>query len=228
MRAGAARVKPAERLTPASDVAQRPPHAIGGQSFARRALVPQRAQAVTPTAKRIVLVGGGARCGKSAFALRRAHELGVRRLFIATAEARDLEMDERIAKHRRERGSEFETLEEPRALEAALQRSDADVIVIDCLTLWLSNLLLDGLDDDAIAARVDAFASVLEARRFHAVIVSNEVGMSLVPDNLLGRRFRDCTGRAHQRLAAVSDEIYFGVLGSLIRLQPEPLGLLRT
>jgi adenosylcobinamide kinase/adenosylcobinamide-phosphate guanylyltransferase len=186
------------------------------------------APVVTPTAKRIVLVGGGARCGKSAFALRRARELGARRLFIATAEARDVEMDERIARHRAERGGEFDTLEEPRALEAALRCSDTDVVVIDCLTLWLSNLLLDGLRDDAIEARVAELANVLEARRMHAVVVSNEVGMSLVPDNLLGRRFRDCTGRAHQQLAAVSDEIYFGVLGSLIRLRPEPLGLLPT
>jgi adenosylcobinamide kinase/adenosylcobinamide-phosphate guanylyltransferase len=101
---------------------------------------------------RIVLVGGGVRSGKSAFALSRARALGERRLFVATAEAFDDEMRERAARHREERGAEFRTLEEPRALVEALSVvDDVDVVVIDCLTLWLTNLLLGGLS--AVFAR---------------------------------------------------------------------------
>jgi adenosylcobinamide kinase/adenosylcobinamide-phosphate guanylyltransferase len=176
---------------------------------------------------RIVLVGGGVRCGKSAFALARARALGERRVFIATAQALDGEMSERIQRHRLERGAEFDTVEEPCALPQCLaQRSErADVVVVDCLTLWLSNLLLRDFSDAAIEAEVEALAAELTRRRCHAVLVTNEVGMGLVPDNVLGRRFRDCTGRAHQRIAAVSDEIYVGMLGSLLRLRPEPVGI---
>jgi adenosylcobinamide kinase/adenosylcobinamide-phosphate guanylyltransferase len=177
---------------------------------------------------RIVLVGGGVRCGKSAFALSRARELGTRRVFIATAQALDAEMSERIRAHKDERGAEFDTVEEPLALPecVARQAERADVLVIDCLTLWLSNLLLQDFSDAAIAGQVEALASELGRRRCHCILVTNEVGMGLVPDNALGRRFRDCTGRAHQRVAAISDEIYMGMLGSLLRLRPEPLSLL--
>lgn len=179
---------------------------------------------------RIVLVGGGVRCGKSAFALRRARALGARRLFIATAQAFDAEMHERIERHREERAEEFETLEEPLAVAQciATHSARADVIVVDCLTLWLSNLLLRELSDAAIAAEIEALAAQLAERRCHVVLVTNEVGMGLVPDNALGRRFRDCAGRAHQRFAAQSDEIYMGLLGTLLRLRPEPVSLLPT
>lgn len=177
---------------------------------------------------RIVLVGGGVRCGKSAFALARARALGTRRVFIATAQALDGEMSERILAHKAERGADFDTLEEPLALPQCVAREAgrADVLVIDCLTLWLSNLLLNDSSDAAIAREVEALADELARRRCHSVLVTNEVGMGLVPENALGRRFRDCTGRAHQRIAAISDEIYMGMLGTLLRLRPEPLSLL--
>ena len=174
---------------------------------------------------RLVLVGGGVRCGKSAFALARACELGQRRLFIATAQAFDDEMRERIRDHRLERGALFETLEEPLALPAALRAHSGrvDVIVIDCLTLWLSNLLLQ--DEGDINSHIEQLADALRARQSHVIVVTNEVGMGIVPDNALARRFRDCAGRAHQRLARESDEIYMGALGCLLRLRPEPMGL---
>lgn len=174
---------------------------------------------------RIVLVGGGVRCGKSAFALARARELGKTRLFIATAEARDAEMRERIVEHRRERGASFETLERQLELVETLaaESGRADVIVIDCLTLWLSNLLLRGDSSDAIAVEVERLAGELQRRRCHVVMVTNEVGMGIVPDNALARRFRDAAGRLHQRVAAISDELYVGVLGTLLRLKPEPV-----
>lgn len=173
----------------------------------------------------LTLVGGGVRCGKSAFALRRASSLGSRRVFIATAQALDAEMCERIAAHKQERGTQFTTVEEPLDLPEALQAhaEGADVIVVDCLTLWLSNLLLADRSPEQVAARVEQLARVLRSRRSHVLLVTNEVGMGLVPDNALGRLFRDCAGRAHQRLATESDEIYVGVLGCLLRLKPGPV-----
>jgi adenosylcobinamide kinase/adenosylcobinamide-phosphate guanylyltransferase len=174
---------------------------------------------------RIIVIGGGVRCGKSAFALELARSLGTRRLFIATAEALDAEMRERIERHRSERGQDFETLEVPLAVPEALERAQTDVVVVDCLTFWLSNLLLRDATDAQIEARVAALLHSLSARRFHSILVTNEVGMGVVPDNALGRRFRDCVGHAHQQLAALSDELYFGVLGSMLRLRPAPIAL---
>jgi adenosylcobinamide kinase/adenosylcobinamide-phosphate guanylyltransferase len=176
---------------------------------------------------RTVLVGGGVRCGKSAFALRLAEQLGSRRVFIATAQAFDAEMSERITAHRLERADLFRTVEEPLRLPETLQieAARADVVVIDCLTLWLSNLILRDLDSPAVAERVEALAEVLGARRCSVIMVTNEVGMGLVPENALGRLFRDCAGRAHQRLARECDEVYAGVLGCIMRLRPAPVEL---
>jgi adenosylcobinamide kinase / adenosylcobinamide-phosphate guanylyltransferase len=173
---------------------------------------------------RIILVGGGVRSGKSAFALRRARELGSRRVFVATAQALDAEMEQRVAAHRRERGEDFRTVEAPRALLAALRAIDgADVVVVDCLTLWLSNLLLDGLSCERIEQQVLELAGWLGERHRHCVIVSNEVGLGIVPDNALARAFRDVAGRAHQLLGARADEIYVGLFGQLLRLRPGPV-----
>jgi adenosylcobinamide kinase/adenosylcobinamide-phosphate guanylyltransferase len=171
----------------------------------------------------LVLVGGGARSGKSGFALRHARGLGERRVFVATAEALDDEMSERIARHRDERGSAFATVEAPRELVATLEGIVADVVVIDCLTLWLSNLLVAEVPPAVIDERVEALAQVLARRRFHAVLVSNEVGMGLVPETPLGRAFRDLTGRAHQRLARVADEIFLAAMGIVLRVHPGPV-----
>lgn len=186
----------------------------------------------TPSARdvRTLLVGGGVRCGKSAFALEIANDLGPRRVFIATAQAFDAEMSERIRAHRLERGSEWTTLEEPLALPEALRAAaeQADVVVIDCLTLWLSNLILRDDSDETVARQVEGLAEVLRERRCHVVMVTNEVGMGLVPDNALGRRFRDCAGRTHQRLARECSEVYVGVLGCILRLRPGPVELVTT
>jgi adenosylcobinamide kinase/adenosylcobinamide-phosphate guanylyltransferase len=173
---------------------------------------------------RIILIGGGVRSGKSAFALRRARELGARRVFVATAQALDDEMAQRVAAHRHERGDEFRTVEAPRALLAALRAIDgAEVVVVDCLTLWLSNLLLDGSSCERVELEVRELAEWLGERRLHCVIVSNEVGLGIVPDNPLARAFRDVAGRAHQLLGARADEIYVGLFGQLLRLRPGPV-----
>ena len=173
---------------------------------------------------RLILVAGGARSGKSGFALLRAGGLGQRPLFIATAERSDDEMHERIERHRAERGAHFDTLEEPRALAEAIDADrDHDVVLVDCLTIWISNLLVAGAPADAVEERVGALLAVLARRRSHVVIVSNEVGMGLVPETPLGRVFRDVTGLAHQRLAAVADELYLAAMGVLLRLRPGPV-----
>lgn len=175
----------------------------------------------------LVLVGGGVRSGKSAYATELAMQLGARRVLVATAQALDDEMAARIAAHRAERGDRFVTVEEPLDLAGVLLSIDADVVVVDCLTLWISNLLLRGEGLPAIAARVDRVAEVLARRRFHAILVTNEVGMGLVPESALGRAFRDAAGRAHQRLARDADRVYLAALGCVLRLRPAPLGLVR-
>ena len=181
------------------------------------------------SAPRIVLVGGGARSGKSSFALRRARELGARRLFVATAEPFDDEMRARIARHRSDRGDDFRTVEEPLALPerlAAVDIGESDVVLIDCLTLWLSNLLVRGAADDEALAAVDRLLEAAERCPAPIVLVTNEVGMGLVPDTPLGRRFRDLAGFAHQRLAARADEIYVAILGLMLRVRPAPVSML--
>jgi adenosylcobinamide kinase/adenosylcobinamide-phosphate guanylyltransferase len=171
--------------------------------------------------RRIVLVGGGVRSGKSAFAVALATRLGERRAFIATAHASDDEMAARIARHQRDRGGAFATIEAPRALPEAIEGiTGIDVLVIDCLTLWLSNLLLSGETVDAILAEVDRAVAALAARRFHAVLVTNEVGMSVHPETPLGRTFVEVSGFAHQRFTRAANELYLAVLGAIVRLDP--------
>jgi adenosylcobinamide kinase/adenosylcobinamide-phosphate guanylyltransferase len=99
----------------------------------------------------------------------------------------------------------------------------ADVVVVDCLTLWLSNLVCRGDSEGQIVERVDALVAALAQRRYHALVVTNEVGLGIVPETPLGRLFRDVTGRAHQRLSAIADEIHLAILGTILRLRPEPL-----
>ncbi len=175
------------------------------------------------TDKKIILIGGGARSGKSRFALTLARRLGARRLFVATAQAKDDEMRARIQAHQESRGPEFATLEEPLALPAVLgEIKDVDVIVVDCLTLWLANMLLEGMTPAEIEANVCALADVLGQRSFHALVVTNEVGMGIVPETPLGRVFRDLAGSVHQQLSQAADEVYFAVLGTMLRLKPAP------
>jgi adenosylcobinamide kinase / adenosylcobinamide-phosphate guanylyltransferase len=177
---------------------------------------------------RVIVVGGGVRSGKSSFALSRARAVGPRRVFIATAQALDAEMRARIAGHVDERRGEFSTVEAPFDLSGALAAlRDADVAVIDCLTLWLSNLLVRGDKEEGIARDVVAIARALEQAPFPVIVVTNEVGMGVVPESRLGRAFRDVAGMAHQRLAEVADELYFGTMGCIVRLRPGPVAIER-
>jgi adenosylcobinamide kinase/adenosylcobinamide-phosphate guanylyltransferase len=178
---------------------------------------------------KLILVGGGARSGKSRFALGYAEKLGQQRVFIATAEAGDEEMHARIRRHRDERGARFRTLEEPLDLPRALRDAGAaEVVVIDCLTLWLANRLLRDGEESAAANGIRALVEALTHRRCHTVVVSNEVGLGLVPESALGRSFRDLAGSMHQQLAASADEVYLAAMGMVLRLRPDPVTALRA
>jgi adenosylcobinamide kinase/adenosylcobinamide-phosphate guanylyltransferase len=167
------------------------------------------------TAPSLILVLGGARSGKSRFALERSAALPAPRLFVATAEAGDDEMAERIARHRRERGEEWRTREEPLRIAPVVGEADGGVVLVDCLTIWLANVLEAGLDPETeVTALVDALA----ARRAAVVAVSNEVGLGIVPANALARAFRDAAGRMNQRVAAIADEVWFLVAGRALRM----------
>lgn len=174
--------------------------------------------------RRIVLIGGGVRSGKSAYALVRARELGAARAFVATAQAFDAEMQARIDAHKKERDASFVTFEEPLQVSAILEtRSDFEVIVVDCLTLWLSNQLMTGADDAAITSAIDALVASVNRSASSVVLVTNEVGLGLVPESELGRRFRDHAGALHRRVAFHADEIYLGAMGVMLRLAPGPV-----
>ena len=164
----------------------------------------------------LALVTGGARSGKSRFALGRATSLGLPRLFLATGEAKDDEMTARIARHRAEREREWRTIEEPLEIAAILRAEAGQAIVLDCLTLWVGNLMEAGRDlEDAAADLVAA----LVARRSAVIVVTNEVGSAIVPDNPVARLFRDATGLLNQRVADVADEVHWLVAGQPVRVK---------
>lgn len=166
------------------------------------------------------LVLGGARSGKSSLALRMAEALGPRRRFVATAEAFDAEMADRIARHRSERGPGWETLEAPLDLTGAVGPDDAvDVVLVDCLTLWLSNLMFAGRDP---AEETAALMAAAEASETPVILVSNEVGLGLVPETPLGRAFRDAQGRLNQAVAARCRSVVFVAAGLPLSLKGPP------
>src|ERR1700692_3500360 len=149
------------------------------------------------TALTTTLVLGGARSGKSAFAEKLIGDSGLARIYLATATAGDEEMKARIARHRTQRGEGWTTIEEPLALVDALTReaTHGRVVLVVCLTLWLSNLMLAARDPEVEARRLTRFLGVA---KYPIVFVSNEVGLGLVPETPLGRAFRDAQGRLHQ------------------------------
>jgi adenosylcobinamide kinase/adenosylcobinamide-phosphate guanylyltransferase len=168
----------------------------------------------------VVFVTGGTRSGKSSFALESASSIAGRKVFVATAQAFDTEMEERIKKHREERGSEWDTLEESLDLASAVRRASQthDVAVIDCLTLWVSNLMGAGV---AVESAQDAFIEGLRALRegMHIFIVSNEVGMGIVPENAMARQFRDLAGRLNQKVAKVASSVFLVVAGVPLKIK---------
>ena len=168
-----------------------------------------------------VLVLGGARSGKSAYAEALVEESALEPVYLATAEAGDAEMAERIAHHRARRGPSWRTIEEPRRLEAALTDTAGPgrAVLVDCLTLWLSNLTLSGADPETRGRALCEMACSLPGL---VVFVSNEVGMGLVPDTPLGRRFRDAQGRLNQAVAQAASSVVFVAAGLPLFLKGAP------
>ncbi len=165
---------------------------------------------IANASRELALVLGGARSGKSRFAegLLARHAPPLR--YVATAEAGDAEMVTRIAAHKARRGTDWMTLEAPRDLAGALAEQADRPALVDCLTLWLSNLMLA---DAAIDAEIARLEQALEQARAPVVLVANEVGSGIVPDNALARRFRDLQGQLNQRLAARADRVVLVVAG---------------
>jgi adenosylcobinamide kinase/adenosylcobinamide-phosphate guanylyltransferase len=170
----------------------------------------------------VTLVLGGARSGKSAYAQRAAEtwasSRNVRPLFIATAEAGDAEMASRIERHRLDRGAAWRTLEAPLDLaDVVANLGEADVAMVDCLTLWLSNAMAQ---PEGHAARAEQLLGALSNCPARLWLVSNEVGWGIVPDNALARAFRDAAGRLHQAIAEAADEVVLVVAGLPLPLKP--------
>jgi len=165
----------------------------------------------------LTFILGGARSGKSAHAERLVTALPAPWTYIATAESFDAEMDERIRLHRARRDGRWETVDAPMDLAGAVARvPDGKPLLIDCLTLWLSNHLLAEHDLDAECGRL---AAVLAKPLGPWFVVSNEVGLGIVPDNALARKFRDAAGRLNQQVAAVADTVLFTVAGIPVRVK---------
>lgn len=174
---------------------------------------------ITPN---IYYVTGGARSGKSSFALQLAKSYS-NRVFLATAEPFDGEMEQRIGKHREERGDQFTTVEEPLALDRALRQLPAgtDVVLLDCLTVWTGNLMHygEGKGEGEIEQQIERFLEALRHPPCDMILVSNEVGMGIVPQNAMARRFRDIAGIINQRVAALATEAWLLCSGLPIRLK---------
>lgn len=181
------------------------------------------------------LILGGARSGKSHYALTQAlahaalHSHADAVCWIATAQAFDLEMHQRIAHHKAERPTDWQTIEAPLSLSAALTQTSASFIVVDCLTLWLSNWLCrdpHGLDaPDWLAERAAFLVQVEQLNQCpnrRLLLVSNEVGFGIVPDNAMARRFRDDAGRLHQHTATLTDRVTLVVAGIAMPVKAPP------
>lgn len=167
--------------------------------------------------KELVLILGGVRSGKSSFAQRLAKQSGGNVLFLATAQAGDAEMAERIARHKASRPASWRTIEEPLELASALDREavSVSVVIVDCLTLWLNNLLgqEDGASEAHVLGQVGRLLEVYDRGAASYILVSGEVGLGLVPPYPLGRSFRDMLGRVNQKLARRADKVFLMVAG---------------
>lgn len=168
--------------------------------------------------KEFVFVIGGEKSGKSSFALREGENIGLRRAFIATAVPIDEEMEERIKRHRAERDNSWTTFEEDLRLPQLLERieKEFEIILIDCLTIWVSNIMYHGLDPYEEGKKL---MSIVSKKETNFIIISNEVGMGIVPENKLSRDFRKVMGTLNQKMAQIADRVVFLVAGIPIELK---------
>ena len=173
--------------------------------------------------KKLILILGGVRSGKSSYAQQLAGGLGNRILFLATAEAGDEEMKRRIARHKASRPESWRTIEEPLDIAGALRKeaAHADAVIIDCVTVWLSNMLMrdEKLSETEILKQIDRIVEAYEQDYATYIIVSGEVGMGIVPERPLGRLFRDYLGLVNQRLAGKADRVVMMVAGIAMDLK---------
>jgi adenosylcobinamide kinase / adenosylcobinamide-phosphate guanylyltransferase len=169
----------------------------------------------------VIFITGGARSGKSRLAEDLARGYGTPLGYLATGMAGDAEMAERIVRHRARRGSEWLTIEEPVDLTGAIRAQEGNVnaIVVDCVTLWLTNLLLKHGDTAKALDEVNSLVRLTAGLKTPLILVSNEVGMGIVPDNALARAFRDLAGEANELLARAADEVYVMFSGLPLKLK---------
>lgn len=169
-----------------------------------------------------ILVLGGCRSGKSSHALQLAEGMGKRRVFVATCVPHDDEMQARVDRHRQERDDTWTTLEIPMDLAEAItaHSPSTDVLLVDCLTLWLSNLLMQTQDGKQIRRRIDDLAGAVKAAPTAVVLVSNEVGAGIVPENRLARLYRDLAGWTNQAVAAACNRVVWTVAGIPVTIKP--------
>ena len=171
--------------------------------------------------KKMIFITGGARSGKSRFALDYANQHFSKKLYLATCEVLDEEMAQRVEGHKKMRGPEWKTVEEPIELVDKINQygDQVEVILLDCITLWLSNLLMKGNDDLKIQDGINRLMEMMRQTPTSLIVVSNEVGMGIVPADPLSRRFRDLSGMANQRIAEVAEMVIFMVSGIPIFLK---------
>jgi len=170
----------------------------------------------------IVLVTGGARSGKSNFAYNLADSMSPEKVYIATAEPLDEEMKDRIRKHQEERGKDWDTIEEPVDLAGTLDRIKGryGTVLIDCVTLWISNLLhLYENDEKRVMDDIERLTGICSEIDYNLIIVSNEVGMGIVPENRLARLFRDISGNANQMVGGIAGSVYLTVAGLPLKIK---------
>ena len=172
-----------------------------------------------------ILVLGGCRSGKSSHALQLAESLGKTRIFVATCVPHDEEMQRRVDRHRQERDDTWTTLEIPLDLAGAIRTHgpSAEVMLVDCLTLWLSNLLMETADVGRIRKQIDELADAIQTAPHAVILVSNEVGTGIVPENRLARQYRDLAGWANQAVAAACDRVVWTVAGIPVTIKPSLL-----
>ncbi|MBU2541164.1 MAG: bifunctional adenosylcobinamide kinase/adenosylcobinamide-phosphate guanylyltransferase [Candidatus Omnitrophica bacterium] len=170
---------------------------------------------------KIIFILGGARSGKSAYAVKLAKGLDKKVAFLATCLPLDKEMKERISLHKKKRPAHWQTFEQPKDLTPTLRKicPKFNVIIIDCLTILISNLLGQGLKCAAVENRIAKMLKILKQSKPTSIIVSNEVGLGIVPENALGRRFRDLAGRVNQNVAARANDVFFMVSGLPLKVR---------
>jgi adenosylcobinamide kinase / adenosylcobinamide-phosphate guanylyltransferase len=168
--------------------------------------------------RKIVLVLGGARSGKSAFAEGLVDASGMSKVYVATGQAFDREMSDRIDVHRARRGTDWDNVEDPFDLSGVLGKVAAPdkAVLIDCLTLWVTNLMMEDRD---VLAESNLLTGLLPELSGLIVLVSSEVGMGIVPDNYMARAFRDHAGKLHQQIGAIADEVYFVAAGLPLKMK---------